>query len=159
MPRDMVTTVYKFEELSESAKERARDWWRNGMEFAWNDESRESIHAFCAQFGIRLKDWRVGPYESFHWSAEYDNSNFRGIRLRDLERESYPTGYFLDASMSIAFYDTFKFTGDAKYAFEHALDAGFRDWRNDMEWQMSDEYIDETIIANEYEFTESGHIA
>jgi hypothetical protein len=158
MPRDVMTTVYKFEELSESAKERARDWWRDGMEFSWSDESRESIEAFCAQFGIHLKDWSVGPYQGFYWRAEFDNSNFRGMKLRDFEREKYPTGYCLDATLSITFYDVFKKTGDAKFAFDCAMDEGFKDWRDDMERQLGDDYIDDCLIANEYEFTESGKV-
>jgi hypothetical protein len=160
MPRDTILTLYKFEELSESAKEKARDWWRDGIEFAWTDEGLESIKAFCAQFGIKLTDWSVGPYYPYSYRlSDYDNSNFRGIKLRDLTRENYPTGYCIDADMSIEFYDTFKKTGDAKYSFEQAIEQGFISIRNDMESQLEDDYIDDCLIANEYEFTELGRIA
>lgn len=36
MPRDKVTQVYKFDELDERAKERARDWYRSGaFDYEW----------------------------------------------------------------------------------------------------------------------------
>jgi hypothetical protein len=160
MPRDMIVKVYQFDELSESAKENARDWWRNGMDFAWCDESKDSIRAFCAQFGIELRDWNIGPFYPIDYRlSEYDNSNFRGMKLSQFTRENYPTGYYLDADMSIEFFDVFQKTGDAKYAFECAVEAGFIGWRNDMESQISDEYIDELLVMNEYEFTENGTIA
>jgi len=158
MPRDIVTTLYTFEELpTEKAKETARDWWRYKREFAWSDESLESIKAFCAQFNVKLERWSIGAYYPIDYHlSEYGNDNFRGLRLSQFERESYPTGYCLDADLSITFFDTFKKTGDAKYAFESAIDAGFKAWRDDLEWQLSDEHVDDMLIANEYEFTETG---
>ena len=162
MPREITITLYQFDELpTEKAKERARDWWRSsGTDLAWSEESRQSIEVFCGQFGIRLLDYQVGPYNPFYFRlSDYDNSNFRGVSLTGLEREKYPTGYCLDADMSIAFYDVFKATGDAKSAFKEAVEEGFRCWRNDMEWQCTDEYIDDCLIANGYEFTESGNRA
>lgn len=33
MTREVTKTVFKFDELSDSAKENARDWYRNGLEF------------------------------------------------------------------------------------------------------------------------------
>lgn len=159
MPKDVTVKVYRFEELSDDAKEIARDWWRNGMEFSWGDESLDSIRAFCAQFGIRLRNWNIGPFCPVDYElSEYDNSNFRGMKLRDFERECYPTGYCLDATLSIEFYDTFKKTGDAKRAFESAIHAGFIAWRDDMEYQTEPEHIDDCLIANDYEFTEDGSI-
>ena len=32
MSRTVESTVYRFDELSDTAKERARDWWRNCAE-------------------------------------------------------------------------------------------------------------------------------
>lgn len=160
MPRDTVVTVYTFDELpTEKAKEAARIWWRNGIDFSWSDESLDSIKAFCAQFGVKLSDWSVGPYASFHYRADHDNSSFRGVKLRDLTRENYPTGYCLDADLSVAFYDYFKATGDAKAAFDHALYEGFKSWRDDMEYQLSDEAVDDMLVCNEYEFDAKGNRA
>jgi hypothetical protein len=67
-----------------------------------------------------------------------------------------PTGYCLDCDLWMTFFDEFKRTGNAKGAFDAAIDAGFKGWRNDLEGQLEDEYIDDFITANEYEFCEKG---
>lgn len=157
--RTIELTIYKFHELSESAKERARDWFRKGYEPAWNQESRESIERFCEEFGARLTNWSIGAFSPVDYTVKFDNSNFRGRKLREFSRDFMPTGYCLDCSLWVTFYDVFKRTGDAKAAFDTALWQGFVDWKNDIEHQYSDEYVDECIEANEYEFTEGGDLA
>jgi hypothetical protein len=150
--------VYLFAELSDKAKEKAREWYRSNCEFHWIDESKESINAFCDHFGIRLTNWNVSPYCTPDYSAEYFNSHFRGLKLKDFSRDHMPTGYFLDCTLWMTFFDQFKATGCAKNAFDAALWAGFIAWRDDMESQVSDDYIDEHMQINEYEFTENGKI-
>ncbi len=155
--RTETITVYTFDELpTERAKERARDWWRAGGELFWGDESRESIQAFCEHFGVKLTDWSVGPYAPFDFSTNAEQHHFRGVKLRDFKRDHMPTGYCLDCSLWMTFYDVFKGTGDAKAAFDAAVRAGFADWRGDMEGQLENDYIDEHMSANGYEFTEDG---
>lgn len=151
--------IYKFQELpTEAAKERARDWFRTSSDPAWSDESLQSIQAFCEHFGVTLRDWSVGAYAPFDYSTDAENRHFRSVKLRDIDRDAMPTGYCLDCDLWITFYDEFERTGDAKAAFEAALDAGFKAWRADMESQLEDEYIDEMLTINEYEFTEEGRI-
>lgn len=148
--------VFTFDELSESAKEKAREWWRTDCDFAWSDESRGSIEAFCDHFGVKLKEWEVCPYSSPIYSTDAENRHFRGLRLSQVDRDAMPTGYCLDATLWITFYDHFKKTGDAKNAFDAALWEAFKEWRDDMEWQLSDECVDELLMINEYRFEESG---
>ena len=148
--------IFAFDELSEEAKEKAREWWRTDFDFAWSDESRGSIEAFCDHFGVKLKEWEVCPYSSPIYSTDAENRHFRGIRLSQIDRDAMPTGYCLDATLWITFYDHFKKTGDAKGAFDAALWEAFKAWRDDMEWQLSDECVDELLTINEYRFEESG---
>jgi hypothetical protein len=154
--RTETRTIYTINELTDDAKERARDWYRHGMEYHWSDESRESIEAFCKHFGVRLKDWSVGAFGPINYTTDAENRHFRGLRLRDFSRDHMPTGYCLDCDLWMTFYDQFKATGDAKAAFDAALWQAFKSWRNDMEHQHSDEYIDEHLSINEYEFDEQG---
>ena len=154
--RTIEKTIYKFHELDERAKERARNWWRGCDITAWDDESLHSIKTFVEHFNASLTDWRVGAYSPVEWKTDAEQRNFRGVKLRDFKRDHMPTGYCLDCDLWMTFYDEFKRTGNAKQAFEDALWAGFYAWRKDMEWQDSDECIDETIEANEYEFYEDG---
>ena len=150
--------VYSFDELSDEAKDKARSKYRENCDFHWNDECKDSINAFCDHFGIRLTAWSVSPYSSPDYSAEYFNSHFRGLKLKDFKRDHMPTGYCLDCDLWMTFYDEFKATGCAKKAFDKALWAGFIGWRNEMESQLEDDYIDEHLMMNEYEFTEDGDI-
>lgn len=148
--------IFQFEELDDDAKEKARDWYRQDIDFAWQKESEESINAFCDHFGIQLIKWSVAPYSSPDYHADYFNSHFRGMKLKDFERDHMPTGYCLDCDLWMTFYDEFKLTGSAKTAFDKALWAGFIAWRNDMEAQLKDDYIDDHIQINEWSFTEDG---
>ena len=45
--RVIETTVFFFDELSEPAKENAREWYRNalGGDLAWTDENQNSVVA------------------------------------------------------------------------------------------------------------------
>ena len=155
--RTETIAIYKFDELpDEAARETARQWWRGISDYLWMEESRESIDAFCSEFGVYLTSWSVGAFAPFEYATNAKNEHFRGRRLREFKRDHMPTGYCLDCSLWVTFYDEFKRTGDAKGAFDAALWEGFKDWRNDLEWQLSDEYIDEHLTANEYEFDEDG---
>lgn len=157
--RTETINVYKFQELpTEAARERARDWYRTDMDFAWSDEALDSIKTFCDHFEVTLRTWSVGAYAPIDYSTNAENCHFRGMRLSDFIRDHMPTGYYIDSDLWVTFYDVFKRTGCAPKAFEAALDAGFRAWRADMESQLEDEYIDDHLTINEYEFTEDGCI-
>ena len=151
-------TVFTFDELSDTAKEKAREWGREvvGQDMTWSDESKSSIDAFCEEFGVTLNDWSIGAYSPFHFSTNAENHHFRGRKLSEFNRDNMPTGYCLDCSLWMTFFDEFKRTGSAKTAFDAAMNEGFKDWRNDLEDQLEDEYIDDFITANEYEFDENG---
>lgn len=154
--RTIEQKVYTFFELDEAAKEVARNWYRVTGDFPWSDDWLNSIKTFVDHFGGNLKDWSIGPYYPIDYAVDYDNSNFRGLKLRKFSRDHTPTGYCGDGDLWMTFYDVFKSSGDAKYAFEQAVDAGFRAWRDDWEYSLSDEAVDEAISCNGYEFFENG---
>ena len=156
--REVTVKIYTFDELNENAQERAREWWRGVSDVDWSIETRRSIEVFLDKFGVRLEDYGI-YWDTFDYRlSDYDNDTFRGMQLKDFVREDYPTGYFVDADMSITFYDVFEKTGDAKEAFEQAVEAGFEAWRLEIEYQGTDEYIDDCLIGNEYEFYENGSL-
>lgn len=157
--KTVTINIYTFDELSEKAKDRAREWWRETMEFSWGEESLESIKTFCDHFDVTLKDWSVGPYCAPYYSTDAANSHFRGIQLSDIDRDAMPTGYYIDAVLWGTFYDVFSQTGDAKEAFHCALIEAFDTWRKDMEYELSDESIASMLTAtDEYHFTETGKV-
>ena len=67
-------------------------------------------------------------------------------------------GYCIGELMQTAFIGAFKDRG-AKDAFNYALSLGFQDWLNDLRYQESNEYIDDFILGNEYEFYADGELA
>jgi hypothetical protein len=155
--KTITTTVYTFAELTDAAKETAREWAR-GIEdlYGFSEDSRASIEAFCEHFGVTLVAWNIGPWSPIAYKTNAENRHFRGVKLASIDRENMHTGYCLDCDLWQTFYDEFKRTGDAKGAFDSALEVGFKAWRNDWENTYADEQIDEFLIANEYDFTASG---
>lgn len=156
--RQETINIYRFEELSDEAKGKAREWYRNGNDYFWVSESMKSIETFCNQFNVKLVDYSIDPYAYSYIKTDVNQETFRGVKLSDVGREAMPTGYYMDNILFHTFYDTFKATGDAKGAFIEALAVAGKAIQDDMEYQNTDEYIDGTIIANEYEFTANGNI-
>lgn len=155
--KTMTINVYAFNELSENAKQKARHEYRiKQREYFWLDEGFDSLKAFCHHFGVALTDWSVGTC-SYSWVATNANKDdFRGVKLKTINRDYMPTGYCMDCSLWITFYDVFKASGNALLAFNEAIEQWVKDMVSDMEYQDSDEYIDEHMTINEYEFNEHG---
>ena len=156
--KTITVTVYTFDELSDTAKARACEWWRqtDTDAGAWNDESKNSIEVFCDEFRVTLRDWSVGAYAPYYFKTDATNANFRGRKLAEFDRDAMPTGYCLDCDLWQTFADEFKKTGDAKAAFDAALHAGFKAWRDDLEGQLEDEYIGDFLEANGFGFLANG---
>ena len=151
--------VYSFDELEEEAREKARSWYRDGLEYPWFSEALDSIRAFVKHFGVELKDWQIGGGSGRDYiKTDATNENFRGVKIKDIDRDYMPTGYVLDADLWGEFFEVFKKTGDAKYAFEQALEAAIIGIQRDIDYQFSDECIDDTIRINDYRFTEEGRV-
>ena len=150
------TTVYNFDELNDKAKERARDWYREINEFPWFDEYRASLIAFCDKFNIRITDFYLSNDYRASVSTDAMPSHFRGLKLKQVNREEMLTGFCADCSLMYEFYDTFKKTGNALEAFESAISQFLIDIRKDIDSTYEDEYIDEMLTINNYTFTEDG---
>jgi hypothetical protein len=155
--RVLTVGAFRFQDLEDEAKERAREWYREGFDYPWFSESIDSIRAFAKHFGISLMDWEIGGGRNYI-KTDATNANFRGVRLDAINRDYMPTGYCLDADLWETFYDEFKKTGDAKHAFEQALEAALCAVQRDIEYQYSNEAVDESLRFNEYEFNSNGSI-
>jgi len=59
--RTITTTVYKFNELSDEAKDNAIENYRNSdKEYFWLDENRETMEKFAKLFPIEVTNWSYG---------------------------------------------------------------------------------------------------
>lgn len=152
--------TYSFSELSESTKSRALDDYRSeGFEYAWQEESFDSLNAFCALFGVKVTDYSIGTYGHSYIKTDTDNGHFRGWNKAKVSTiPEFLTGYCLDCTFIEAFKKEFERTGNALGAFNGAIDAGLFAWIKDMEDQESDDYISEHLEANEYQFLENGRM-
>ena len=150
-------TIYKFNELSESAQERAIEDHRKYTEFPWNSEYQDSLSAFLSEFSVSL-EWDFDAWDNFYFS--FDRADWheamRGRKLSEFNRDYMPTGFCADSGLWMTFCDSWKGTGDPVSAAESALDAFFKAWKAYIEYTYSDEGIREHIECNEYEFTEDG---
>jgi hypothetical protein len=147
--------IFQLNELDEQAKNKARDWYRQDIEYPWFDEAKDSLKAFCDHFGVSLRDWNLGDGRGYV-KTDAEQRHFRGVKLSEQDRDAMPTGFTFDCDLFMNFYDEFKRTGDAKDAFDTALFKFVIAVRNDVESYYSDESADETIMANEWTFTKEG---
>lgn len=208
--RQTVKTVYQFSELSDEAKETAREWYREGaLDYDWwssvYDDAVETAKILGIEFNPKPVKLMSGAtrYDPCIWfsgfSSQGDGACFEGVyryakgaakairkartdeRLHriadDLQAAQQPALYRLEARTAHSghYYhsgcmdvdasrtDDRDVTADQREALTMAL-RGFADWiyrqlEDEQRYQLSDEVIDETIIANEYEFYEGGRRA
>lgn len=147
--------LYQFEELSDKAKNKARDWYRScGLDYEWWETTYEDAATIGLKIGSDLErnadcvgTWTKYPIEI----ADAILSN---------HGESCNTH-----KLAKAFKEAYKPNDDEETADERHLVAEFHKailneyakmLQEEYEYLMSDEAVDDSIIANEYEFTEDG---
>lgn len=202
--------VFKFDELSDQAKEKAREWYRQGaLDYEWYEHVYEDAATCGAILGIAICQKSVklmgggtrldpsiyfsgfchqGQGAAFDGRYEYAKGASKKIRrhapqdkelhsiadrLQEVQRKSF---YRLKAQvkqkgnyfwLDVSVYDSE--TGD--YAMKQWQDdevtecmRDFAHWiyrqlEKEHDWLMSDECVDDSIRANEYEFYGNGAIA
>ena len=78
MPRIVETVVYELPELSQSAKERARAWYRDTcLDWDWYDTVFEDFETVCGLFGVTLRTHIVRHVGG--GTREAPNLYFRGF--------------------------------------------------------------------------------
>lgn len=200
-------TVYQFDELSEDAKDRARDWYREGaLDYDWWEFVYEDAKTIGKGLGLNIENIYFSGFSSQgdgacftgSWSAycmdlkkvwercpQEDEIIRIGERLANIAQcvpasNAYikHTGhYYHEQSVSIDVnidedveecsgeYEEL-FTSEEHIAYEEQIAECLRDFmvwiyrrlEAEYDYQMSDECVDESIISNEYEFTEYGEI-
>jgi hypothetical protein len=188
--------TYSFDELSDKAKETARDWFREGMEF----DPEFTIDDAKTQFGLCGFDitrifyrgfWSQGDGACFEgtWRARDVNSKalkencpldtelhrianecdrialeFQHAYLKVEHRGPYYHENCTDFTLSIVDenedeIDTAESSEAESDLIEVSRDAMrwiYRQLEKEYEYRNADEQIDESILANEYAFSESG---
>lgn len=162
--------VYDFDELSDKAKEKARDWYREGaLDYDWWDSTYEDAE----RIGLKITEFDLGR-------AAYVKASFMASAeetAHKIETEHGETCATLqDAKNYLKERDDLVNTAERdangelvdEYSLDEKLDdldgkflkTLCEDYRiileKEMEYLRSDESVDETIRANGYTFTETG---
>jgi hypothetical protein len=173
--RTKTIKVYKFSELSEKAKERAKQDHAAAMGFSWGDEYLDSIKALAKHFGGTLKSWEVDWFDSVPCSPPTFEMPEMGAaeikaRLKQLgtynkrtgkgDGECKLTGFCADECAI----DGFRIAHrggerDLTALMEAAYDTWLKAAQADCADQFSDEQFSENCEANDYEFYEDGSFA
>lgn len=150
--------IFSYEDLEEEAKNKAREHFRATWEYPWFTESMLSAKAFIEHFGGSMLTWSVGDTRHSFIKTDITADNFRGIKLKDINREFMPVGYMTDCILWETFYDTFKASGDAFYAYQQAIEEFLSFVSRDVEDFFGDNNIDETLTLNEYDYLADGSL-
>lgn len=76
------TVVYEFDELNDKAKEKAREWWREGaFDYPWYDYTQCDFHEFLANIGFAGVESQFSGFWSQGDGASFD---FKGLDFSKL---------------------------------------------------------------------------
>lgn len=160
--RTISVNLYQYKELTDEAKKKARDWFRNGWDnyFVW-----ENIDEDAKTVGLVIQE--LSPYRSNKGRFErYAEDTAKRI----LENHGTACETYKDAQAFLKGLEELKRDEDGELYIQEQdkaeeLEKGFlhsllEDYRimleHEEEYQNSDDVVAENIIANEYEFTEEG---
>ena len=165
-------TYYKFDELSDSAKQHIYETWRNDDTYHWREENKDSLYKFAEYFDITITDFEYGyhNYCSFKLNNDDIESMRGGVRLWKYLKANYPvdlsgecpfTGYCQDETLLDPIRAFLKYPSpntDYEALMIDCTAAWVFSCRDDYEHWLTPESIKDDIEANEYEFTESGKL-
>jgi hypothetical protein len=213
MPHTLTKTAYTFAELSDPAKEQARNWWREQESYDFDtdcviEDAQRMAELLGIEFDTRAVNLMNGSTRRdpcVFWSgfsSQGDGACFEGsyayakgavkavtnetggndktlIRIaQDLQDAQRSAFYKLTATVKHSGHynhehsttidvehadDSYRSIGDAGELIAEAL-RDFMRWiysqlEAEYTYRMSDENVDESIIINEYDFTDDGHFA
>lgn len=146
--RTKTIKLYQFDELSDEAKEKARDWYREvGFDYEWYDSTYED----AARVGLVIKGFDL-------YSRTIDGK--LTVSVGECARRIINDhGKTCDTYKLAQDYFEAKHLGapmDEETFKRHLLGCYLSMLQSEMEYLYSNESVDETIRINEYEFTEDG---
>lgn len=70
-----IKRVLTYDELSDSAKQKAFELWSSEDNYHWSEENKDSLKTFAEGFRIKIKDWSYGGYSHsyirWEWARDY----------------------------------------------------------------------------------------
>ena len=99
MSKQITMTAYEFDELSDKAKEKAREWWRNASagDSDWSEYTIEEAVREAALMGIDITNKQDGRGDRIYWSgfwSQGDGACFEGTwRASDVKAGKVADGW------------------------------------------------------------------
>lgn len=161
--RTIKTNVYKFDELSDDAKEKARDWYRQGYDGA---DVWEYVKDDAKEIGLKITELRPTGIQGNNDGEFITTARECAEKIIKNHGETCET--FKTARAYLKDIDALELDEDDEFVDEDAADELTKEFKyslledyrviyeKDEEYQNSDEVVDESIIANDYEFSEDG---
>ena len=183
-----VIETYGIEELTGSARERALDWLREGLDYGWWDSDFEDAKKCAAILGIRIDNiyfsgfWSQGDGACFNGKYAYrkgwkkalkeyapmDNKLERiGQALQDLQRHYFYAlecdiscdDRYMRTSADFGFYGKYETEKDFSQLFTNFASWIYNQLEKEWDYLSSEEQLIETAKANDYAFDSEGRIA
>lgn len=166
------TTVFEFDELTDEAKEQARNWYREGaLEYEWWD----STHEDAENIGLKITSFDLD--RNRHACGNFTDTAYfcaqRIINEHGETCETFKTATAYLASLAKLNAEIEAVDGDDETNCDYEtwqdkrglladdfLKSILEDYsiilQNEYEYQLENEQVDNSIRANGYTFTESG---
>lgn len=151
MPRDIIITVYKYAELDDKAKEKAREWFISCDDgsFDW-----ESLQEDAKNVGIKLHGTHRGSMEG-ELILDFTQVMAQIIQDHGKECETHKTALEYQEKYAQAPDDEIREELEEEFLKSILEDYRILSEKND-ESRLEDKYVEEMIEVNEYEFTKEG---
>lgn len=140
--------LYRFNELSQDAKENAMIGTNLSEEYFWEDCAINSLLSWAKEIGLEITDYTSGWYASSFGDIFFNDKHVDYDHRFDLNKDL--TGYTMDYTLMIAW--------NKKRDVQYCIDAFLIECQRDYAYQTSIEYASEFFEANDYEFTEDGKV-
>lgn len=160
------TDLYKFDELSEEAKENAINRLRDvNTDYEWHEFIKED----AKQIGLNIRDWDIERYVNGTFTTSADEVAESILREHGPDCETVRTANgYLETLSEVKRkckadnpdeedWEDFLETTEIDNEFRRSLCEDYRIMLSkEFDYITSDKAIEETILANEWEFTEKG---
>ena len=180
MARVLEVTVYKLDELDADVQQRVIERWREGDNFPWSEEWRDSLDAFAKLAPLTIRNWEIG-YGSNGVTFDMATDDNYGDGIAELSgirawkwlvnngwaklstgQDCPFTGYCGDENLQDAIRTAIanpSSISSLRDVFADALHGWAKAFEADLDYWGSEEAIREDIDANEYEFNANGTLA
>lgn len=153
--RTIEVKVYRYSELSDDAKQKAKEWFLEGgidQEFAWDGMKDDAKNV-----GIALTAWDYGRYCEGKFIPPFSEVIDKILSEHGEQCETYKTANEYKSKFLALNDDQDDERTELEDEFLHSILEDYRIMMDgEVDFHQTDEYISDVMEANEYEFLENG---